>query len=649
MTVLLGSPLTAIARRFPWRSPHSRNAPSAQAPLTAQQWQQYSDRFLAQILECPWSGYRPEVDLAQVFLWRIETLDTIDSPSSNMLQQGLDRAQLSLADLVADHRQLVILGSPGAGKSILLKYVALALLQSPPPSALPLWLDLAHLGVSVSLDQAIARSLAPFGITMTRRQIHRALTQGQFCLLMDNADEITHRKPLLTQVTGWLANYPNNRYLLTCRTSAYTTELPGVVAELAGWEAIATAPWFCPWAMEETGTSLSTRQAWTTHQGLSLSPHTPALDLSLYRLLMEQRADPTLSIQQRSHLYGTAVQHWLTEWIDTNLAPLGPSPANASIFSALASLAYESLWEGQRSISQQDWYKALEEILPQPIAELPAPLPLLQPQGDRLWFGLRSLQDYLAAHHLDHHPDALSSVLEHLDRGWNALLWWADLHPHPGAMLVQLAQQSPQTLDPAAQALLSWVDRVTSGSPGALPEVAKRVVVLYLVLCGTGNDRLLSVLRALSRQMTDDLAVDTMLTFARETMRALALDSDPQRAQQRHQRLMAELVQRLEQMQIFNRSLEGITASDPAAGDRPSEELPEAAILSLAPHWLQGLGLPAGWEKATVLQQLYQYGRICLLLAKCEAIASLSPEEQQAFQRQLVTALPIPMAIASDA
>ncbi|KFE72513.1 hypothetical protein [Hyalangium minutum] len=180
----------------------------------------------------------------------------------------------SFAQVLSRHERLVIVGDPGAGKSILLRLALLACDEGPLGQdarqllgeedlfndqslgalkalrrLLPVPIKLGRLGEALKKERGL--SLEEF----IRRHLgqHRAskkllgslpflLNTGRIFLLCDGLDEVAEelRERVVQRVTALLEQYPDVRLLLTTRPYGYRPRVPGLeharLAALSSWQ-----------------------------------------------------------------------------------------------------------------------------------------------------------------------------------------------------------------------------------------------------------------------------------------------------------------------------------------------------------------------------------------------------------------------------
>jgi HEAT repeat protein len=148
----------------------------------------------------------------------------------------------SLDEVLAEHRQVLLVGPAGTGKSALLRWRAVgaagaalaagrrALVLDPAGARLPLYVPLAETGGEDDLLAVPRRQLAASGLEPEAVEVFLSshLAAGRALLLFDDLD--THaredRRRAAERITGLLAGYPDNAVLVATRDVADGAWLP---------------------------------------------------------------------------------------------------------------------------------------------------------------------------------------------------------------------------------------------------------------------------------------------------------------------------------------------------------------------------------------------------------------------------------------
>ncbi len=140
-----------------------------------------------------------------------------------------EQAPVCALTAVLNHDRIAIVGSPGAGTSTFLRFLALQTLNP----------DVAYkqVPIRIALDQFfeqdiqqhIAAQFAACGFAEPERCVRELLEKGAALLLFDGLDEAgsssTVRANLLKQVMAFVAQYPTNKVVITNRTTLVDYDL----------------------------------------------------------------------------------------------------------------------------------------------------------------------------------------------------------------------------------------------------------------------------------------------------------------------------------------------------------------------------------------------------------------------------------------
>ncbi|MFC7535073.1 NACHT domain-containing protein [Actinoplanes sp. GCM10030250] len=126
--------------------------------------------------------------------------------------------------------RVVILGPPGAGKSMLLKHSMLIWAgdNTPRTARLPVFIDLHRCnGNEVPLDQLIRDELARNDVRMNPVLLDISLREGKLALLLDGLDEVGQddQRRVANLLKDFARAYSGCQMLVTCRTAAYFGQL----------------------------------------------------------------------------------------------------------------------------------------------------------------------------------------------------------------------------------------------------------------------------------------------------------------------------------------------------------------------------------------------------------------------------------------
>jgi hypothetical protein len=170
--------------------------------------------------------YRPDrpLDLSTAFV----PLKVSEGPDSSEM--------IDAYSALARSAKIVVKGSPGSGKSILLRHLALTYAQRPRSllirDSVPILVELNRLNnPSVTLRSELARELTTKGFPKPDYFLARGLKRGNLLLLLDGLDEVSasQRPAVARQFRDLVEEFPAVRLIVTCRTQVYKGELCAVV------------------------------------------------------------------------------------------------------------------------------------------------------------------------------------------------------------------------------------------------------------------------------------------------------------------------------------------------------------------------------------------------------------------------------------
>lgn len=129
------------------------------------------------------------------------------------------------------HQRLVVLGAPGAGKTMLIRHLALTYarhgLEGFPDQPVPVLLELHRLNDAGTLLEQMTNALALHDFPGAERFLKAMLERGSLLLLFDGLDEVSAagRGQAVQKIKDLLRQYPKNRAVVTCRSAVYKGEL----------------------------------------------------------------------------------------------------------------------------------------------------------------------------------------------------------------------------------------------------------------------------------------------------------------------------------------------------------------------------------------------------------------------------------------
>lgn len=124
----------------------------------------------------------------------------------------------SFKELIEHSKKLVIVGSGGCGKSVLMRHLFLDCIKE--KQYAPILIELRDLNSdSLKLEQVISDTLDSYGFNTSGDYIEKAKKAGHFCFFLDGYDEVNHniRKKLVKDIKRLNTKYKNCPVIVSSR------------------------------------------------------------------------------------------------------------------------------------------------------------------------------------------------------------------------------------------------------------------------------------------------------------------------------------------------------------------------------------------------------------------------------------------------
>jgi formylglycine-generating enzyme required for sulfatase activity len=389
-------------------------------------------------------------------------------------QGGDDAAadrSLTVAQALSEHGNLLILGEPGAGKSTLLDWLILVFCREIPQPALqnigdllPIYLPLrACADDERPLAQMMAdATLLPLSLPAPDSFFADRLKSGRCLVLLDGLDEVidqTARDRVAEKIKRLVRAYPNNRFVVTCRTAGWEERLlPAEFTRVlirdfdpadtrrfvAGWyRAVLTQKVLVQRVMSEEGRRRAMADAerradreaqalietLEDNLGLAELARNPMI-LSLIALVHSRR---TKLPEGRAKLYQECLEILLEVWDREDKEFAADSMSLNAKETVLKQIAYDFHHRAVTESDAQHLERLIAPLLPDLDCSLSASEVLRQIEErsgilveralDRYVFAHRTLQEYLTAKTLAAAPNRYGEILQHLhDEPWREVI-----------------------------------------------------------------------------------------------------------------------------------------------------------------------------------------------------------------------------------
>jgi len=200
-------------------------------------WQfrrRYLHKLISQHRYLKLVGVGGESDLQQPKLE--EVFVSLQMGTTDGTEEG--QRPLSIGEVLHAHQRLVVLGEPGAGKSTLLDYLTLVFAGELDQRALglkekrlPVFCALRRCaGVEAPLSRQLCSDVHLPVESCPKGFFERQLRRGRCVVLLDGLDEVMdpeERSAVARRIEQMAGQYPQNRYIVTCRTAGWEPGLLG--------------------------------------------------------------------------------------------------------------------------------------------------------------------------------------------------------------------------------------------------------------------------------------------------------------------------------------------------------------------------------------------------------------------------------------
>jgi predicted NACHT family NTPase len=445
---------------------------------------------------------------------------------------------------VASQKQfLMVLGTPGAGKSTFLRKIGLESFKGKKGNfkhqAIPVLLELKKFTESkIDLKALIEAEFTTCGFPKPKEFTERALDKGKLLILLDGLDEVpsANVNSVIDAIQDFVDRYDKNRYIASCRTAAYRynfKRFSDVVLSEFDDEQIQQFinNWFRSEEDKQAGTA---KLCWELlkrdeNKAAKELAHSPIL---LTFLCLTYDKSQTFA-NNRSGLYRKALRILLEEWaaekrIMRQAIYEGLSVELEEVL--LSEIACEGFEADRLFIPQSQLVERIKKFLS---SNLNAPKQLSGEQvldaiaiqqgilvervEDVYSFSHLTLQEYLTARYIYAHGQISEMVEKYLsDERWREVfLLTSGLTVDRGsdALLLEMHKVAKQyARHPKVKALLQWANQVTAGSSGALKPSAKRAVAMAISTTKSGSD--IDRARAIDIASASDRVIDSAIASA---------------------------------------------------------------------------------------------------------------------------------------
>ncbi|MFP4102531.1 NACHT domain-containing protein [Coleofasciculus sp.] len=432
----------------------------------------------------------------------VETLETVYREAKQRSFQPKECPKQPGITVANQKQYLMVLGSPGAGKSTFLRRMGLEALKGKKGkfkhACIPVLIELKTFNQGeIDIEHKIAEEFRICGFPAHQEFTVKALEQGKLLILLDGLDEVPTERmnQVIQHIHNFVDLHDKNRFIASCRVAAYRHNFRRFTdVAMAEFDDDQIENFISNWFQREPeiGQECWQKLNHEDNKAAKELTQTPLLLTLVCLLYQRSRKFPT----NRATLYERALRVLLEEWaaekgvfkddvykgLDTKRKEMMLSEIAHDAFQA------DHLFLPRREITNQI-EQILKEMLPdETLIDGEAVLKSIEKQHGVLVeraegiysFSHLTLQEYLTAQYIDDHRQIEKLVKEHLtDQRWQEVFLLVSGLMRGGAdELLLLMEKEAQTYinTPRLQALLRWADWITADSESNMKPVAKRAI-----------------------------------------------------------------------------------------------------------------------------------------------------------------------------
>ncbi|KYC34553.1 histidine kinase [Scytonema hofmannii PCC 7110] len=415
-------------------------------------------------------------------------------------------------EVVNNKQYLMVLGGPGSGKSTFLRKMGLESLKGKrgifQHLCIPVFVELKSFNPQeINIKELIAEELKICGFPYAEESALELMDKGNLLFLLDGLDEVStnNLNETINQIQNFVDKYEKNRFIASCRTAAYRHNFRRftdvVMADFDDTQIEQfILNWFGSKADKEAGTAQKCWEILKKPENCAAKElaHTPLLLTFLCLVYNRSQNFP----DNRSILYRKALRILLEEWAAEKriLQDKIYQGLNTELEEILLSkIACQNFELNQLFFTKREIVEEIKSFL---ASNLNAPKELdgeavlnaiaiqqgiLVERAEGVFsFSHLTLQEYLTAQYIDDQRQIEKLVATYLtEQRWKEVfLQVAGLMRGGADELLLLIEKATQKYinTPKLQALLTWVNQVTTGSVGDIKPAAKRTAAIFLFL-----------------------------------------------------------------------------------------------------------------------------------------------------------------------
>ncbi|MBW4465350.1 MAG: NACHT domain-containing protein [Pegethrix bostrychoides GSE-TBD4-15B] len=646
----------------------------------AQALKRYAEKYLARYGTLKLLGMQKPIKLEEIYT-KVRFLDELSIRQFTSLEalertyrEGQKRrfqVQKSTFDgfsVANENQYLMVLGSPGAGKSVYLRRIGVEALKADSGGyqhrCIPVMLELKRFNSGkVDFIQTIADEFSSFGFPSSPDFAVRALEQGKLLVLLDGLDEVPRPNfnSVVDSIQNFVNQYDQNRYIASCRIASHRstwTRFRDIT--IADFDDDQIYQFIRNWFSSELDRQTKTAERFW--ENLNGPKNAAAKELAQKPLILTFLClvyDRTQNLpNNRAILYRKALDILLEEWaaekrILHNQIYQGLNVDLEKVL--LSEIAYNGFVKNQVFFTEQELVNQIKSFLADTV-DKPAYLDgravlnaiseqqgVLIERAEGIYsFSDLTFQEYLTAQCIGDDSERLRILVENYltDQRWREVFLCVSGLVRSADKLLDLVSSSTQKYiyTSKLKSLFMWADQVTSRTESDPLLPARRVVALFLALAlahAINPAFELSLAISLSLDLIKSLKLDLDLSV----LLACSIDLD----------FSPDLYLELEKTKIFSgidsvsliARLKGLQARVPDSSQ--PDQIQQAFATRIYQTWLDALRLQRDWIELSFeeTEALTNYLYACELMVECkEAAVRLSEKVWKGIEKQIIAVKP---------
>ena len=438
----------------------------------------------------------------------VEALESEFRQSSERGFQSRECTKQSGITVANQEQYLMVLGSPGMGKTTFLRKVGLEALKRSKGdythNCIPVLLELKTFRTGeIDFENAIATEFQNCGLPEYQQLTDKFLEQGKLLILLDGLDEVPTERmgEMVTKIQDFVDRYSKNRFITSCRIAAYRNNFRRFTdVAIADFNDGQIENFITNWFVSnlERGQECLAKLNSGDYQAAKELTRTPLL-LTLVCILYQRSGQfPT----NRSTLYERALRVLLEEWNGAKEIPIeqlykGLDTKRKELI--LSQIAYDTFIENQLFFPKRMVVKQIEKLLPEllpdekfvdgnyVLKDIEVQHGLLVERAEGVYsFSHLTIQEFLTAQHIDYNNIAIEPLIaDYLcDQRWREVfLLLAGFRKADNLLLLMEKRIHSLINTSKLKGLLNWVEKFTDIAEGDLQPVAKRAISFSLIRC----------------------------------------------------------------------------------------------------------------------------------------------------------------------